>query len=81
MSVLTLLIMGLSMVNAFFDPCQGRGSIGATCDYDSDCTGFATVCVLGVCSCHPFYKQRNDTDGSKFCVKCKLVYYCCVFKK
>lgn len=69
--IIALLFGSLSFANAFFDPCQGKGSIGSSCDYDSDCTGFATVCTLGVCSCHPFYKLKNDSDGSKYCVKSK----------
>uniref|UniRef100_A0A915CXB5 EB domain-containing protein n=1 Tax=Ditylenchus dipsaci TaxID=166011 RepID=A0A915CXB5_9BILA len=58
-----LLFLLAELSEAQFNPCNGKARLAEACDQDTDCENKGSVCLRGMCQCHPFYVRVTPEKG------------------
>uniref|UniRef100_A0AC35G5I0 EB domain-containing protein n=1 Tax=Panagrolaimus sp. PS1159 TaxID=55785 RepID=A0AC35G5I0_9BILA len=60
----------IQICSGAFSPCSGKAKLSEECDRDSDCENKGSICLRGVCHCHPFYvKMASEKGGLPRCIR------------
>lgn len=52
----------------------GKAQLGEGCEIDSDCENKGSVCLRGMCHCHPHYIRVTSEKGGTRCSRCKIFF-------